>query len=199
MDSETVSSVLDKLLTNMTLASNSNQLSRNIAVEILTDLQLENHIDYFTMSHNGLINLLNICNSYNTDELDKVLLDILLAYVHRPESKSHQSKNRKILTNISEEVCHNYPSLSALLDYQSEVKSDLLETIDKDVIMDWIVNTNNVRINIVDLVINHSKKHWEYFTISSISCLSNITETNICLYLPLIKSLTHHQAKESKL
>jgi len=198
MESQTISVILDKLLTNMLLASNSNQLAEDTIVEILTNLQLENHLNYFMLSQSGFVSLLSICNSHNVDELDKILHDILLAYINRPESKLHQSKDRKILTNVSEEICYNIPSLSTLLNYQTETKFNLLETISVDVVMNWIKNPNVDRVSMVNLCINHSKIYREHFATNCIKCLSdNISETNFHLYLPLIHSLTVNQAEES--
>ena len=197
MEPRNIAVILDKLLSSMSLAIASGKLMESTAVEILVNLQLENHVKYFMSTHSGFIGLLNICNSCNMDELDKLLLDILSAYVNRPESKLTQSKDRKILTEISGEICQNTPSLSTLFNHQSETTSDLLEAISIDVIMEWITNPSVHRINMVDLVLKHSRRHWQHFITKSISCLSdNVSETNIELYLPLIKSLTFSEAKE---
>ena len=199
MEPKAVSIILDKLLANLALASGSNQLVENTAVEILVNLQLKDHISYFISSQSGFISLLNICNCYNMDELDKLILDILMVYVNRPESKSSQSKDRKILTNISEEICRSDPSLSTILTCQSEIKPDLLDVISTDITMNWITNPSTCRISIVDLVIKHSKRHCEYFTTTGISYLSNnVTEANIDLYLPLLECLTFNQNNGSK-
>lgn len=196
MEPRTISVILDKLLTNMSLACASGKLTESNAVEILVNLQLENHIKYFTSSRSGFISLLNICISCNMDELDKLLLDILLACINRPESKLTQSKERKILSDLSGEICQNTPSLSTLFNRQSETNSVLLEAISTDIIMEWITNPSVHRINMVELVLKHSRRHWQHFITKCVSCLSdNVSETNIELYLPLIKSLT--EAKES--
>ena len=190
MESTTISSILDKLLSNMSLASASGKLTGSTAVEILVNLQLENHIKYFMSTHNGFISLLNVCNSCNIDELDEMLLDILSAYINRPESKLTQSMDRKKLTNISEEIYQSTPSLHTLFNCQSETQSDLLEAISTDIIIDWITNPSVHRINMVDLLVKHSRRHWQHF-ITNVGCLSdNVSETNVHLYLPLIKSLT---------
>ena len=102
----------------MSLAIASGKLTDNAAAEILVNLQLENHVKYFMSTRSGFISLLNICDSCNMDELDKVLLDILSACINRPESKLTQSKDRKILTDISREICQNIPSLSTLFNRQ---------------------------------------------------------------------------------
>ena len=199
MEPKTISITLDKLLTDMSLGSASGKLTENTAVEILVNLQLENHIKYFVSTCTGFISLLNICNSYNMAELDKLLLDILSAYINKPESKLTQSKDRKILTNISEEICQNTPSLSILFNCNSKTKSDLLEAISTDIIMEWITNPNVHRINMVDLVVRHSTRHWQHFITNGVTCLSdNVSETNVPVYLPLIKSLTFNKAKESE-
>ena len=198
MDSKSVSVILDKLLTNMSLCIASNKLVEDTAVEILVNLQLENHTKYFMLSHSGFISLLHICNSYNTNELDQLLLDILSFYIHKSQSKLTQSKDRKILTKVSEEICQNTPSLSTILDSQSDTNHNLVDSVSTDVIMNWITNPSVHRINMVYLVINHSKRHWQHFITRGINCLSdNISEANICLYLPLIRSLLN-KTKESE-
>lgn len=198
MESTTISVILDKLLTNMALASGSGQLVESTAAEILVNLQLENYINYFTLSHSGFISLLNICNSCNNNELDKMLVDVLLTYANRPESKLTQSKNRVILTDILKDICQNIPSLSTVLNYQSETKPNLIEAISTDIVVKWITNPSVYRINIINLVIKHSKRS-EHFATTIVNSLSdNISEANIHLYLPLIKSVTINQAKESE-
>ena len=197
MESKTVSVILDQLLTNMSLAIASNKLVEDAAVEILVNLQLENHTKYFMLSHSGFISLLNICNSCNTDKLDKLLLDILSSCIHKPQSKLTQSKDGKMLANVLDEIYQNTPSLSKILDSQSDAKYNLVDSISTDVIMNWITNPSVNRVNMVYLVINHSKRHWQHFITRDVDCLSdNVSEANVCLYLPLIRSLT--EAKESE-
>ena len=198
METKTISVILDKLLTNMMAVSD--QLMKNTAVEILISLQLQNHINYFTSSHSGFISLISICISCNVDELDKLLLDILLAYVNGVESKASQSKDREMLRCVSQEICQSVPSLAVLvLNRQSGAEPDLLEAVSTDVIMNWIINPSVNRVSMVDLVVNNNKRHWEHFSTSGINCLSgNISEENIYLFLPLLKSLTYNHAKESK-
>lgn len=199
IESKSVTFILDKVLTNLSLVSHSDQLVKNTVVEILVNLQLKDHIDYFILSHDGFISLLNICSFCNIDEVDKLILDILIAYVNRSESKLSRSKDRAILTKVSDEICHNVPLLSKLFNYQPETKSDLLEVINTDIIMDWIRNPSVCRISIVDLVITHSKNHWEYFATAGVNYLSDIiTEENIDVYLPLFKSVILNHVKESK-
>lgn len=199
MEFKTISVILDKLLSNMASVGDSDQCTQNVVVEILVTLQLENHINYFMLSQSGFISLLKICNSCSIDKLDKLLLDILLTYISRLESKLSKSKDGEMLTKVSEEICQNIPSLSTLLHYQSETKSDLLEAISTDVILHWTTNPSVCRISMVSLVIRHSTRHWQHFATTGVSCLSdNVSEANIYLYLPLFKSLTFNQAKESK-
>lgn len=194
MESETISIILDKLLANMISAIDCDQLTEKSATKILNSLQLDNHINYFILSHSGFINLLNICNSCKVDELDQLLLDVLLTYVNRLESKLSHSNNGKVLTSVLEEICQNVPSLSKLLNRQTETKFDLLEVISTDVITDWITNPNACRISMVGLVIKHSKRHCQHFATIGIGCLSdNISEANVHLYLPLFESLTINQ------
>ena len=202
MESKTVSVILDNILNNMISAGD--QLMKNNAVEILINLQLQNHINYFTSSYSGFISLLSICISCNVDKLDKLLLDILLAYINGLKSKVKQSRDREMLTCVSQEICHSIPSLSKqLFNCQSEANSDLLEAISTDIIMDWVISPTVCRVSMVNLVVSNNKIHKEHFATTVVNCLSdNMSETNVCLYLPLFKSLFEYlscdQAKESK-
>ncbi|XP_065899031.1 nucleolar pre-ribosomal-associated protein 1-like isoform X3 [Dysidea avara] len=186
MKPDAVSAIMDNILSSVLVTDECSPVKMMVVVELLHILQLGELNTQPVLSHDGFVKLLNICNSYHSDVIDDLLLNVLQAHINTMT----RSENRQCLASIAEVLCSIDPSLTKLCSEQILEGHDL-SIIDTGTIANWISHPSSARVRLTELVISNCKKHMKYFTTMGIDLLSETisdNSENILLFLPLIKS-----------